>query len=56
MAKDDLLDCVGEVMDEAELKVASVGVFERILKLFMSLMMLISVYQYAFPASKKRKM
>jgi len=44
LAKDDLLDCVGEVMDEAELKVASVGVFERIMKIFMSLMMVISVY------------
>lgn len=33
------MECVGEVMDESELKTNSVGVFERIIKIVMSCMM-----------------
>ena len=41
LAQYDLLECVGECMDESELKVKSASVFERILKIVMSAMMFI---------------
>jgi len=50
-----LLECVGEVMDEAELKTANVSVFERIFKIVMSVMMIVQVYQYATTGSKSSK-
>lgn len=55
MSKDDLLECVGEVMDESELKTANVSVFERILKIVMSVMMFVQVYNYATTGSKSKK-
>ncbi len=41
LAKDDMLECVGEVMDEAELKQQSTSVFSKIFSIVMSLMMVI---------------
>ena len=41
LAKDDLHECVGEVMNDAELAVANVGIFERIIKTVMSVMMVV---------------
>lgn len=55
LASDDLLECVGEVMDESELKVKSVGVFERIMKIVMSAMMFIQVFNYATTGHKSSK-
>ena len=37
----DGLECVGEVMNDAELAVANVGIFERIIKTVMSVMMVV---------------
>lgn len=42
-------------MDETELKTKSVGVFEKIIKILMSGMMLLQVFNYATTGSKKRK-
>jgi hypothetical protein len=41
LAKDDLHECVGEVMNDAELAVANVSIFERIIKTVMSVMMVV---------------
>lgn len=42
-------------MDESELKVKSASVFERILKIVMSAMMFIQVFNYATTGSKSSK-
>ena len=55
LAQYDLLECVGECMDESELKVKSASVFERILKIVMSAMMFIQVFNYATTGSKSSK-
>lgn len=55
LARDDLLECVGEVMDESELKVKSASVFERILKIVMSFMMVVQVFNYATTGTKSSK-
>ena len=42
-------------MDESELKVKSASVFERILKIVMSCMMVIQVFNYATTGTKSSK-
>lgn len=53
LAKEDLLECVGEVMDEAELKQQSTSVFSKIFSIVMSVMMVIQVFNYATTGNQK---
>jgi len=55
LAQSDLLECIGECMDESELKVKSESVFARIFKIMMSVMIFIQVINYMQTGSKKSK-
>lgn len=54
LAKEDLMDCVGDVMDEVESKQENTSVFKKIFGIVMSCMLLLQVINYMTTGSKRR--